>query len=248
MLAHVAEDLSDRVGVINHYFIDAGIIAGVAGPVKATLVDSGKFTNIHIIPPPIGNDLGLAPFSFDALFSILDLHTVNDVPGYLAQCASALRPDGLFMCCFFAGDTLKELRDAWLQAEAALGGVSPRVAPMVGLREMGGLLQRAGLALPVADSDRMTFRYANLMALLRDIKSIGYANPLAERSKNLSSQRLLKALMEHYPLDSDGRIGASLEMFWAMAWKPHGSQQKPKLPGSATHRFEDILKKLDNEN
>ena len=248
MLAHVAEDLGDRLGVINHQFGDVGIIAGEAGPIKAVLAASGKCTNIQTIAPPQSEDLGLAAQSFDAVFSILDLHCVNDVPGYLAQCASALRPDGLFMCCFFAGDTLIELRSAWLEAEAELGGASPRVAPMVGLREMGGLLQRANLAMPVVDSDRLTLRYANVLALLREIKSIGYANPLSERSKNLSSPRLLEALMQHYAVDADGRINATLEMFWALAWKPHDSQPKPKQPGSATVRFEDILKKLDNAN
>lgn len=232
--------------MINHHFQDVGVIAGEPKPIVETLAGSGKCGDIKTIAPPQGGDLGLAPQSLDALFSILDLHCVNDVPGYLAQCAKALRPDGLFLCCFFAGDTLIELRNAWLEAEAALGGVSPRVAPMIGLREMGGLLQRAGLAMPVADSDRLTLRYANVLALLREIKSIGYANPLAERSKHFSSQRIIEALMQSYHVEADGRINATLEMFWALAWKPHDSQPKPKAPGSATVRFEDVLKKRDN--
>ena len=247
MLADMAEGVAYRLGVISHHFAEVGVIASLAAPIEAALTASGKCGTITPIAPPQTDDLGLSPQSFDAIFSILDLHCVNDVPGYIAQCAKALRPDGLFMCCFFAGETLVELRNAWLAAEAEFGGVSPRVAPMVGLRELGGLLQRAGLAMPVADSDSIKFRYGNVIALLRDIKAIGYANPLAERSKNMSSQRLIEALEQYYPRDDDGRIAATLEVFWGLAWKPHDSQPKPKQPGSATVRFEDILKKLDNE-
>lgn len=239
--------MTDRLSVINHTFSNVGIIAGEAKLFVTALVATGKCAEIETIAPPQGEDLGLQAGSFDALFSLLDLHCVNDVPGYLAQCGKALRPDGLFMCCFFGGDTLIELRTSWLAAEAEAGRASPRVAPMVGLREMGGLLQRAGLALPVADSDRLILRYANVLALLREIKSIGYANPLAERSKTLTAPHLLRSLMQHYKPDEDGRLRATLELFWAMAWKPHDSQPKPKQPGSATHRFEDILNKIDNE-
>ena len=243
----MAEDLGARLGVINHMFSHVGIIAGEPRPLVTALTATGKCAEIETIAPPLGEDLGLKAESFDALFSMLDLHCVNDVPGYLSQCAKALRPDGLFMCCFFGGDTLVELRSSWLAAEAEAGRVSPRIAPMVGLREMGGLLQRAGLALPVADSDRLILRYANVLALLKEIKSIGYANPLAERGKTLTAPRLLYSLSQHYKPDEDRRLRATLELFWAMAWKPHDSQPKPKQPGSATHRFEDILNKIDNE-
>jgi len=239
--------MTDRLSVINHTFSHVGVIAGEPKLFVAALAATGKCNAIETIAPPPGDDLGLQTESFDALFSMLDLHCVNDVPGYLAQCAKALRPDGLFMCCFFGGDTLVELRASWLAAEAETGRVSPRIAPMVGLREMGGLLQRAGLALPVADSDRLILRYANVLALLREIKSIGYANPLVERGKALTAPRLLHSLDQHYKPDEDGRLRATLELFWAMAWKPHDSQPKPKKPGSATHSLADILKQIDHE-
>ena len=243
----MAEDLTDRLSVINHTFSHVGVIAVEANLCVAALAASGKCAAIETIAPPLGEDLGLQTESYDALFSILDLHCVNDVPGYLAQCCRALRPDGLFMCCFFGGDTLVELRASWLAAEAEAGRVSPRIAPMVDLRELGGLLQRAGLALPVADSDRLALRYANVLALLREIKSVGYSNPLVERGKTLTVPRLLQRLAQHYKPDEDGRLHATLELFWAMAWKPHDSQPKAKQPGSATHRLEDILNKIDNE-
>ncbi len=247
MQAHVAEDLGDRLSFIIHQFPKAAVIAHQGESFAKVLKMSGKCGAVEMIEPP-QNDVPQIPAqSLDALFSLLDLHCVNDVPGYLAQCAKALKPNGLFMCCFFAGDTLIELRESWLATEAQFGGASPRIAPMVGLREMGGLLQRAGLALPVADADRLTVRYANVIALLREIKAMGYANPLAERRDGFTSPGLISALTENYRVDEDGRIHATVELFWAMAWKPHESQQQPQKPGTATIRLEDALKKLEDE-
>ncbi len=252
MLDHVAEDLADRLSVINHTFASALIIAQDAAPFQNVLKASAKFTTIAIVAPTALDDLALQPLSHEAVFSLLDLQCVNDVPGYLAQCARALKPDGLFMACAFAGDTLLELRNAWAAAESeVLDHISPRVAPMIGVREMGGLLQRAGLALPVTDSDRLTLRYADALALLREIRAFGFSNPLSERRKSFTSRRMLAALLQDYQLenaDDDTRVRATLDLLWAMAWKPHESQPRPKKPGSATMRLEDALKKLDDES
>ena len=85
------------------------------------------------------------------------MHGVNDLPGALIQIKRALKPDGLFMGCLLGGRTLQELRQALLEAESeTMGGVSPRVAPFADLRDLGGLLQRAGFALPVIDSEIVT--------------------------------------------------------------------------------------------
>jgi hypothetical protein len=150
------------------------------------------------------------------------------------------------MLCFFAGDTLFELREAVLAAESEiLGGVSPRVAPMIGIRELGGLLQRAGLALPVADLDRTVLRYGNAFKLMQEIKALGFSNPLIGRSNNFTSRRMLMKTAEAYATkfaSPDGRIPATLEICWANAWKPHSSQPQPLKPGSAKARLADALK------
>jgi hypothetical protein len=252
LLAHVAEDLVDRLAVINHQFASALVIALDPTPFCAGLEATGKFASIATMVPSPSEYLEFNAVEHDAIFTLLDLHCVNDVPGYLAQCAKALKPDGLFMACAFAGDTLLELRNAWAAAESdVLNEISPRLAPMIGVREMGGLLQRAGLALPVTDSDHLTLRYADALALLREVKAMGFANPLQERRKRLTSRRMLAGLLQnyqHYNADADGRVRATLDLLWAMAWKPHESQPQPKKPGSASMRLEAALKKLDNEN
>ena len=241
----VAAELGDRLSIILKQFPKSLVIAQNSEVAAETLRLVAGVEKLDILAPATGDVIALPDTDYDAIFSLLDLHSVNDVPGHLAQLARGLKPDGLLLVAFFAGDTLFELRESWLQAEIEItGGVSPRVAPMIGVRELGGLMQRAGLALPVADLDRTIVRYADAFALMGEIKSFGYSNPLIGRSSKLVSKRFISKVAGHYHKnfsDEDGRIRATLEIAWAMAWKPHESQPKALKPGSASHRLEEIL-------
>src|SRR6185312_9956190 len=94
------------------------------------------------------------------------------------------RPDGLLLAAMIGGDTLTELRQSFAAAEAEReGGVSPRVAPFADVRDVGGLLQRAGLALPVTDVDRIVVRYDGAFALMADLRRMGATNVLVERRR-----------------------------------------------------------------
>ena len=243
---HIASELSERLAVINRSFANAALVTCRPAASRDILLEGGKCLKISAFPPSPEDALNLPEAGFDAVFSLLDLQTVNDIPGHLALAAHALRPDGLALFAFFAGDTLRELRESWLAAESEIiGGVSPRVAPMIDLRETGGLLQRAGLALPVADMDSLTLRYDNAIALMQEVKSLGLSNAMTGRSRHFTSRRLLHRVAEIYQqrfADPDGRIRATVEIAWALAWKPHPSQQQPLKPGSAKARLADALR------
>ncbi|MFN0191919.1 MAG: methyltransferase domain-containing protein [Aestuariivirga sp.] len=238
----VADELTARLAPIKRTFETPCVI----GPDPSFFIRRLNFGTATAIEVQADDALPLERASHDAIFSLLDLHAVNDVPGYLAQISRALIPDGLFIACLFAGETLTELRQSWYSAEtAAFGGVTPRVAPMIDVRELGGLLQRAGLALPVADIDRHTVRYADPLSLMREIKSLGLSNCLTERSRVQVTRKLLLEAAESYAekfSDHDRRVRATVELAWATAWSPHESQQKPLRPGSARTRLADALK------
>ncbi len=191
--------------------------------------------------------LELPRSGYDLIVSILDLTVVNDVPGFLARIRAHLRPDGLFMAVAVGGDSLTELRQAFLAAEARLtGGASPRVAPFIPLADAGGLLQRAGFALPVTDVETHRVRYADPLRLMRELKALGAQNPLAERPGRPATRNLLLAAAEAYgelAADPDGRVRATLELVWISGWSPHESQQKPLRRGSATVSLKDVLEK-----
>jgi SAM-dependent methyltransferase len=241
--ARVTEEMLDRLTLINRSFARTLIIAPRADNFANAIEKTGKSETVIARHLTNSDNLKLAPSSFNAVISLLDLHSVNDVPGYMAQIANALEPDGLALFAFFAGESLRELREAWLVAEQQVtGGASPRVAPMIDLREAGGLLQRAGLALPVADVDRAILRYSDAMSLMREIKTLGFSNCLTGRVRHLTTPGLLFQAATTYPSDTDGRISVTLEIAWATAWKPHQSQQQPLKPGSAKARLADALK------
>ena len=189
--------------------------------------------------------LAFAEASLDLVFSNLSLHWTNDLPGALAQIRRALRPDGLFLGAMFGGDTLVELRRAFEIAEIENeGGVSPRVSPFVDVRDAGGLLQRAGFALPVADVDTLRVTYSDIFALARDLRGMGETNAVAARRTTFLRRATLMRAAEAYRdqfADDDGRLVATFQIVYLAGWAPHESQQKPLRPGSARSRLADAL-------
>ncbi len=240
-----AEGLAERIAAVNRRFTRAADLSArpESHALLAPLADHWTVTT----PGDVDEEaLPFAPESFDLIVSVLSLHAVNDLPGALIQIRRALKPDGLFLAALFGGDTLHELRDAFAVGESeTTGGISPRVFPFADVRDLGGLLQRAGLALPVADVERTTVRYAGFDRLVADLRDLGETNVLVERSRRPLRKATLAAMLGHYQTQygaADGTLGATFEVIYLSGWAPHESQQKPLAPGSAKARLADALK------
>ena len=246
LLDRVAEDMEERLRAVMRDFSDATDLwtpgEVLRGPVRGRFK---TFTQLRLEDSP-GEVLPLQPGSLDLVISALAFQFVNDLPGVLAQVRRALRPDGLLLAAMIGGDTLTELRQCFAAAEAECeGGVSPRVAPFADLRDAGGLLQRAGFALPVVDLDRAVTRYGDMLALMRDLRAMGATNALIARSRKPLRRDVLFRAAQIYAerfADGDGRLRATFDMVWLAGWAPHESQQKPLKPGSAKMRLADALK------
>jgi len=181
---------------------------------------------------------------FDLAVSLFSLQWINDLPGALVQIRARLKPDGLFLGVLLGGTSLQELREAFAQAEIlTMGGISPRVAPFADVRDLGSLLQRAGFALPVSDSERLNVRYSDFLALARDLRLHGLTNAMSERSRKPLRRATLEALLANYAEHhSEGeKLKASFDMLYLTGWAPHESQQKPLKPGSAKTRLGEAL-------
>jgi SAM-dependent methyltransferase len=191
--------------------------------------------------------LDLQPGAHDLVVHAMALHWADDPVGQIVQCRRALKPDGFFLSVAFGGETLTELRQALALAETEiLGGLSPRVAPMAEIRDMGALLQRAGLALPVADRLKKTVTYANAIALMADLRAMGETNALADRHRAPVPRNLFGRTAAIYAdsfaaHDDPTRIRATFEMIFLSGWAPHDSQQKPLRPGAAKARLAAAL-------
>lgn len=255
LLDRVAADLAERLSTVLRRFDVAVDLGTPSGAVRRVLAANENIGTV-IAAGLDGDDGGLRvaadeevlPFaegSLDLVVSALALQFVNDLPGALIQIRRALKADGLLLAALIGGDSLSELRAAFAAAESEVeGGVSPRVAPFADIRELGALLQRAGFALPVIDSERVAVRYASALALMRDLRRMGATNILHERLRTPLKRSTLERVTAIYAdrfADADGRVRTTFEIIWLSGWAPHASQQKPLKPGSAAQRLADAL-------
>ncbi len=251
LLTEAAEHLAERLSTVRRHFDhglelssrpeSAGLLAPFADIWTRTVLSAGEGEG------PIADEeaLPFAPETFDLVVSTLSLHAVNDLPGALVQIRRVLKPDGLFLAALFAGENLRELRAAFAAGETEMrGGLSPRVAPFAEVRALGGLLQRAGFALPVADSERTTVHYSEFKTLADDLRAMGETNALTERDKHPLRRDVLGAALTHYASehsDEAGKLITTFEIVYLTGWAPHESQPKPLRPGSAAARLADAL-------
>lgn len=258
----VADRLADRLDDVSRRFGAAVDIGGRDGTLARLLLARDKADSAVVIDGAAGfaarartaglpalvadeERLPLAEGSVDLIVSNLALHWVNDLPGALVQINRALKPDGLFQAAILGGETLTELRHALMDAELDVtGGASPRISPMVDLRDAAGLMQRAGFALPVADLERITVRYEDPLRLFADLRAMGETNAARERlrrpTRRAVFQRALALYAERHA-DADGRVPASFDILYLHGWRPAQSQPKPARPGSAAARLADAL-------
>jgi SAM-dependent methyltransferase len=256
LLDRVAADFAERLSLVSRPFPRA-LDLGTPGPQIAEVLRR-RPERFLVSTAPLQESAGPAlsivadeealPFaaaSFDLIASALSLQWANDLPGVLVQIRRALAPDGLFLAALVGGQSLTELRTALTAAEADLtGGASPRVAPFADVRDLGGLLQRAGFALPVTDIEPIIVRYPSMFALMQDLRAMGATNALAERSRLPLRRAVLMRAAAIYAArfaDPDGRLRATFDIVWLSGWAPHESQQKPLAPGSARLRLADAL-------
>ena len=232
----VLAEVEERLSEVNRTFTDAVVVT----PFPQLWAGWRSLPDAEV--------LDLAQGAQDLVVHGLCLHWANDPVGQLVQCRRALRPDGLFMAFLFGGQTLHELRACLAEAEAEVtGGLSPRVLPMGEIRDLGGLLGRAGFALPVADSFTKTVRYGDAFRLMADLRAMGEGNALAHRLRRPTRRAvILRAaeILEGLAPDPQepGRIRVGFDLVFLTGWAPDASQPQPLRPGSATARLADALK------
>jgi SAM-dependent methyltransferase len=259
LLRRVADDLAERLAIVRrsfplaanigaHHGVVSRAIRGVAGVETIIELDAAvellrEAPGLRVVADE--EALPFADASLGLVVSGLSLQLVNDLPGALVQIRRALRPDGLLLASLLGGGTLRELREAWIVAEAEIsGGASPRIAPFADVRDMGTLLQRAGFALPVVDSETLTVTYADPLALMQELKAMGASNMLDARRRAPVTRGLMLRAAEIYAARfaaGGGRVPATFEILTLTAWAPDESQPKPLRPGSAQTRLADAL-------
>lgn len=259
---YIADELIGRLEAVTRDFSDALIIGAprdvlssgefasrLASKVsRITYVDSAR----QMLP---GHGVRLVcdeerlPFCaprFDLIISFWTLHLVNDVPGVLRQYRTILHPNGLLLAGLAGGETLIELRESLNRAESEItGGLAPHIHPFAELRSLGDLLPRAGFALPVADSVRITINYRSPLALMADLRGMGEANALVARPRRGLRRDVLARAFEFYQEAyglANQRYPARFDIHYLTGWAPHPDQQQPLKPGSGQTSLAEIFK------
>lgn len=249
-----ADRMADSLSYINRSFptiVELGACSSALATHLAKRPGTEHYIRCDLIPGP-GIDvvadeeaIPLADNSVDAVLSLLSLQWVNDLPGTLAQIARILKPDGLFMAMLPGGETLRELRSVFAATESErMGGVTPRVAPFTDVRDAGALLQRAGFALPVADSDPLTVTYPSLFALMDDLRGAGQSNMLQQKLQHFTPRGFFMDAAARYArefTDEEDQINATVELITLTGWKPAATQQQPAKRGSGKVSLTQIL-------
>lgn len=244
-------EIAARLAVTNRDFRNVLVLDAFPEPLAEQI--SGAIENANIVSLDIallGDDLELQHTSHELIVAGPALHRRNDLPGTLIQIRRALVPDGLFMGTLPGEGTLEELRQSLIAAEALVtGGAASRIDPFIEIRQAGSLLQRAGFALPVADSETLDLRYGDIMNLVRDLRANGASSALAEAVYPLR-RLVFESAVGHYRKnhsDDHDRLKVSVSLVYLSGWAPHESQQKPLSPGSASHRLADFVGRKENE-
>ncbi|CRL15875.1 SAM-dependent methyltransferase [Phaeobacter italicus] len=232
------DEIEDRLSLVNRFFTRPAVVAPFAEVWDNCLPNAKHVPDTDVLDLEVG--------AHDLVVHAMCLHWANDPVGQLIQCHRALSEDGLLLVLMFGGQTLHELRSALATAETRIsGGLSPRIAPMGEVRDLGALLQRAGFALPVADVVPLTAKYRDLPHLMRELRGMGETNAMSQRRRTLAPRRLFQEAETIYRdtfVDPDGRLPATFELICLTGWSPSDSQQKPLRPGSAKARLADALK------
>ncbi|ATF20000.1 methyltransferase domain-containing protein [Phaeobacter gallaeciensis] len=232
------DEIEDRLSMVNRSFTSPALVAPFTEGWASCLPDAKHVADDETLDLEVG--------AHDLVVHAMSLHWANDPVGQLIQCHRALTEDGLLLVVMLGGQTLHELRSALATAETRLsGGLSPRVAPMAEVRDLGALLQRAGFALPVADVVPLTAKYRDLRHLMHELRGMGETNAMTQRQKVTPSRHLFAEAEEIYRATyatADGLLPATFELICLTGWSPSETQQKPLRPGSAKARLADALK------
>ncbi|MEX0339438.1 MAG: SAM-dependent methyltransferase [Arenibacterium sp.] len=232
------DEVEDRLQLVNRSFNSIGIVTPFPD-LWRTVYPAARFISDSDV-------LDLETENHDLIVHAMCLHWANDPVGQIIQCRRALHPDGLFLGLMLGGNTLAELRVALAEAESRLtGGLSPRILPMAEIRDIGALLQRAGLSLPVVDSFDTTASYRDIWHLMTDLRAMGEVNALAQRRRSFTRRGVFELAQDiyaqHFADPETGRLPATFETLCLTGWAPDESQPQPLRPGSATTRLAEAL-------
>ena len=160
--------------------------------------------------------LPLRPAAVDLIWSNLALQWMNDPPRAFRDMRRVLAPGGLLMFSTFGPDTLRELRASYEGTDRYT-----HVNRFIDMHDLGDMLVQAGFADPVMDMEYITLTYADVRALMRDLKAIGAHNVTTGRRPGMTARAVLATVERNYErFRQADRLPATFEVIYGHAWMP----------------------------
>lgn len=187
--------------------------------------------------------LPFPPNHFDLVVSSLSLHWVNDLPSTFQQIRDSLKSDGVFLGAILGGDSLQELRSAFILGDQERqGGISPHISPFANIPDAGNLLQGAGFTLCTVDTDYIEVHYPNAFVLMEHLQNMGENNAVISKGRPATRDSLLAAASIYQSMyaNPDGSVPATFQVIYMIGWAPHDSQPKPLRRGTAQHSLKEL--------
>ncbi|MFP3549271.1 methyltransferase domain-containing protein [Paraburkholderia sp. SIMBA_049] len=188
-------------------------------------------------------DFSALPFAsgaFEFIWSNLALHWHSRPDLVFPEWQRVLKVNGLLMFSTLGPDTLKELRGAYAEIEAAHGvNTHKHVIDFVDMHDLGDMLVESGFEIPVMDQETLTITYKSPESLLADVRRWGAYPFRREASPGVASRRMQKALFAALEARrrADGTIPLTFEVIYGHAWK---AVPRMTPEGHGIVRIEDI--------
>ncbi len=238
LFAYFASDIADRVDSTLRTYetaLDLGARLGFVSAAVEPFKKVGHWDMQEVLLPANYGGINMVSHNpsfhlnhYDLVTSLLNLHQLNDLQAHLQIYNHLLKEGGLFVANMFGGQCFKELRQAFYAAEMdVLGGVSPRIAPMIELDDAGNMLYNAGFKIPVADTDIITLNYSSPLQFLHELKHMGQSNSLHYRLKTIRKPKAYLAALQHHLQKiagaDDGSINITCEIITLTGFKDDGN-------------------------
>jgi malonyl-CoA O-methyltransferase len=129
-----------------------------------------------------------------------------------AETARVLTEGGVVLFATFGPDSLQEVRAAFAAVDQPI-----HVHAAFDMHDIGDLALAAGLAEPVLDVDRLTVTYADVPALVRDLRAMGGVNVAGGRRRGLTGPARWRRF-EAGLSSAQGRFAVTVELILGQAW------------------------------
>ncbi len=134
---------------------------------------------------------------FDVIFSLSNLHKINNIRKYLLQIKNLMNKNGIFFSSMLGGENCYSLCDSMFLAHEQGGlGFINHFLPVVDIKDLGSLLQSCGFQNIVLAREDFKKKYDSINDAFLDIKNHGERNCMINRIKTPITREILKTANE----------------------------------------------------